>query len=571
MTYNLKSVDLPVLTGRPLTIFAAALDNRLTRGLLMPKLLGDAGVFELRAHHIEEAPVGSPLYPVPPAAQAAAQSGDGRPDYRKLAHDAGQRMIPAGIKFTTIRDYADAYRTKIITPTTVAERLWAAIEASDEGERPLRTFIARDKADLMAQAKASTERYQQGNPISIFDGVPIAIKDELDQTPYPTTVGTKFLGTAPATEDATAVARLRATGALLIGKANMHEIGIYPNSHNVHHGTVRNPYNRDYDAGGSSSGPAAAVTIGFCPVALGADGGGSIRVPAALCGVVGLKPTYGRVSEHGAAPLDWSIAHIGPIGASVEDVALTYAVIAGVDDKDPNTRHQPPAAISEWLFPWMDDETVGTVRIGIYREWFNHAAPEIVAANEAMVQKLADYGAEIKEIDIPELNEMRIAHAVAILSEMAASMEQHADHWHDFAAPTRINLAFGQSLSSYDYVQSQRMRARAMAIFARIFEDVDVIVTPATAVTAPIIPPASSSAGLSDLKTATELMRYMIPGNLAGLPAITFPVGYADDGLPISMQVIGRPWQEDTLLRVAHAVENMMERKLPLGYFDIMG
>jgi len=569
MTYNLQSVDLPVLTGRPLSIFAAALTNPLTRPLIMPGLLRDAGVFDLRAHHIDDAPIGSPIYPA--ARPAQASEDDGRPDYHKLAHNAGQRMIPDGINFTTIRDYAEAYRAQTITPTEVAEQLWAAIETSDEGKRPLRAFIARDKANLMAQAMASTERHQQGKRISIFDGVPIAIKDELDQTPYPTTVGTKFLGTAPATEDATAVARLRAAGALLIGKANMHEIGIYPNGHNVHHGTVRNPYDPDRESGGSSSGPAAAVAAGFCPVALGADGGGSIRVPAALCGVVGLKPTYGRVSEHGAAPLDWSVAHIGPIGASVEDVALTYAVIAGVDDKDPNTSHQPPAAISDWLFPWMDDDTVGTVRIGIYKEWFNHADPEIVAANETMVQKLADYGAEIKEIEIPELNEMRIAHAVAILSEMAASMKRHDAHWKEFAAPTRVNLAFGQALTSYDYVQSQRMRARAMAIFARIFEDVDVIVSPATAVIAPIIPPASHSAGLSDLNTATELMRYMIPGNLAGLPAITFPVGYTDAGLPISMQAMGRPWEEDMLLRVAHAAENLMKRKLPLGYFDIIG
>jgi len=567
-SYNLQSVDLPVLTGRPLTIFAAALNNRVTRGLLMPGLLRDAGVFDLRAHHIDDAPVGSPLHPVPPAEQAGK---DGNPDYHKLTHDAGQRMIPDGIQFTTIRDYADAYRAKTTTPAQVAEKLWAAIDESDEGKRPLRAFIARDKADLMAQAAASTKRHQQGNPISIFDGVPIAIKDELNQTPYPTTVGTAFLGTAPAMEDATAVARLRAAGALLIGKANMHEIGINPNGHNVHHGTVRNPYDLDRESGGSSSGPAASVAAGFCPVAIGADGGGSIRVPAALCGVVGLKPTYGRVSEHGAAPLDWSIAHIGPIGASVEDVALTYAVIAGVDDKDPNTAHQPPAAINEWLFPWMDDETVGTVRIGVYKEWFNHADPEIVAANEAMVQKLADYGAKIVEIDIPELNEMRIAHAVAILSEMAASMKRHDAHWGEFAAPTRINLAFGQALSSYDYVQSQRMRARAMAIFARLFEQVDVIVTPATAVIAPIIPPASDSAGLSDLSTATELMRYMIPGNLAGLPAITFPVGYTDAGLPISMQAMGRPWAEDTLLRVAHAVENLMERELPVNYVKMIG
>ncbi len=565
MTYNLQSADLPVLTGRPLTLFAAALNNRVTRKLLMPGLLRDAGVLDLRACHIEEDPVGNPLYPVADPAEEIAV------DYHQLVHKTGQRMIPEGIKFTTARDYADAYGMRETTPEEVAERIWAAIEESDKGERPLRAFISRNKEDLMAQARASTERHKRRERISILDGVPIAIKDELDQTPYPTSVGTAFLGREPVKVDATAVARLRAAGALLIGKANMHEIGINPTAQNVHHGTVRNPYNYDHDAGGSSSGPAAAVAAGFCPIALGADGGGSIRVPAALCGVVGLKPTYGRVSEYGAAPLDWSVAHIGPIGASVEDIVLSYAIIAGRDAKDPNTHHQPALTINDWLYPWLDEKTVGAMRFGVYREWFNHADPEIVAGNEAMLQKMADYGAEIVEIEIPELNEMRIAHSIAILSEMAASMKRHEAHWDEFSAPTRINLLFGQALSSYDYVQSQRMRARAMKIFDRVFQDVDVIITPTTPIAAPSISPASYSDGISDLNTTVELMRYMIPGNLAGLPAITFPVGYTAVGLPISMQAIGKPWAEDTLLRVAHAAEILMERVRPSGYIDMMG
>ena len=148
--------------------------------------------------------------------------------------------------------------------------------------------------------RAATARIRAGSPLSIFDGVPVAIKDEVDQTPYPTTVGTTFLGRAPAAQDATAVARLRAAGALLIGKANMHEIGINPNGCNAHYGPARNPYDPTRDSGGSSSGPAVAVAAGLCPVSLGADGGGSIRIPASLCGLVGLKPTFGRVSEFGA-------------------------------------------------------------------------------------------------------------------------------------------------------------------------------------------------------------------------------------------------------------------------------
>ena len=175
-------------------------------------------------------------------------------------------------------------------------------------------MIAVNRDDVMKQAREATQRIKAGKPLSIFDGVPVAVKDELDMVPYPTTVGTSFLGKSPAKEDATVVARMRAAGALLVGKTNMHEIGINVTGLNPHHGTTRNPYNTDHFTGGSSSGSATAVAAGLVPVAIGADGGGSIRIPASFCGVFGLKPTFGRVSEHGAAPLCWSVAHRRTVG-----------------------------------------------------------------------------------------------------------------------------------------------------------------------------------------------------------------------------------------------------------------
>lgn len=165
--------------------------------------------------------------------------------------------------------------------------------------------------------------------------------------PYPTPAGTCFLGNGPAQTDSTVVARLRSAGAILIGQTNMHEIGILPDSVNPHHGAVRNPYNSQHEAGGSSSGSAAAVAVGLCPAGIGADGGGSIRVPAAFCGVVGLMPTFGRVSEFGAVPLCPSVGHLGPIAATAEDAPLVYAVIAGRDMADPNTHAQPPVRFSD--------------------------------------------------------------------------------------------------------------------------------------------------------------------------------------------------------------------------------
>ena len=215
----------------------------------------------------------------------------------------------------------------------VADRLIDGIRQKDTGDDCLGWFIAWS-ADDIRQAEASAQRFREGRPLSVFDGVPVAVKDELDQVPFPTTGGTSFLGREPARHDSEVVARLRAAGALLIGKTNMHEVGINPIGLNPHHGATRNPWNPARLTGGSSSGSAAVVAAGLSPVAIGADGGGFIWIPAALCGVVGRKATWTRISEHGVLPLCWTAGHdVGPIGATVRDVASAYAVIAGPDPR----------------------------------------------------------------------------------------------------------------------------------------------------------------------------------------------------------------------------------------------
>ncbi|MCK5197858.1 MAG: amidase, partial [Spirochaetales bacterium] len=213
--------------------------------------------------------------------------------------------------FPGIDDYASLYRKKKITPLEVAEKLLEIIY-DDEGADPLNAIIKLDREDFLGQAADSAERLKAGKPRSLLEGVPIAVKDEIDALPYSTNVGTSFLGQSAAAADAEVVRRLREAGALILGKANMHEIGIGVTGINPHFDSTRNPHNPECYTGGSSSGSAAAVAAGYCPAAIGADGGGSIRIPASLCGVTGLKPTFGRVSERGAAPLCWSVAHIGP-------------------------------------------------------------------------------------------------------------------------------------------------------------------------------------------------------------------------------------------------------------------
>ncbi|HNS39044.1 MAG TPA: amidase [Promineifilum sp.] len=559
-TYNLSSLDLPKLNGRTLRLFASSLDNGMIRSVLIGQLLKQGGITGLRKKRFTDSPTFYPL---------AIDEAEALRDTTPADWDALQEQVaalPNREPLTSSADYARAYRDRTADPEDVAEAILAAIADSDQGQRPLRAFRATDRADLLTMARASAERLKAGRPLSLLDGVPVAVKDEVNQVPYGTTGGTRFLGRDPAPEDATVVARLRAAGAMLIGKTNMHEIGINPDGFNQHYGTIRNPYSLTSHPGGSSGGSAAAVAAGFCPVAIGADGGGSIRIPAALTGMVGLKATFGRVSEFGAVPLTWSMGHLGPIGATVSDVALTYACIAGPDEHDPLSRYQPPVDLGQWT-----NIDLHGVRLGIFRPWFEHADPAIVEDCWLLVQQLTEMGATIHDIVIPELDEIRVAQAGTILAEMANNIASlHAEHWSELSPSTRVNLTLGKALTASDYLQGQRVRTRAIEHFRRAFQQVDVILTPATAVTAPAIPDGGEHDGWSDLSTVTELMRFAMPGNLTGLPAIAFPVGYDSHGLPTSMQAMGRPWEEGLLLRVAFAAEQVAPRRRPPVFYDIL-
>ena len=552
--YDLKSINLPKLVGKPLQFFAGFLENRLGQVVAIPQLLKDGGIIGFRKQQFDEPPTYLPLVQPPHV------------DSTDTQENIAYRLDPTTAEwpFHTAADYVMAYQSGQTTPLAVAHAFLQAVKQLDGGERPLNAFISINEQDLLAQAQASTKRYQSGKMLSPLDGVPIAIKDELDMVPYPTTVGTSFWGSQPAQNDSTAVSRLREKGALLLGKTNMYEIGISPEGFNAHYGAVRNPFNLDHDSGGSSSGSAAAVAAGLCPIALGADGGGSIRVPAAHCGLVGLKATYGRISGYGAAPLDWSVAHTGPIGQSVSDVALAYHTIAGPDPNDENTLNQPAVKLGD-----LTKTDLSHLKIGVYPDWFNHAAPEIVSACQGMLNAYEKAGALIQEIEIPQLDNMRIAHVISILSEMATSMENIKAEKRAFGAPTRVNLTLGRAITATDYVHAQRMRTRALNIFKSIFSEVDLVATPTTAVTAPSIPTNSGAIGWNDLGTVTELMRFVFVGNLIGCPAISFPVGYDSDGLPIGMQMMANHWQEHKLFKTAVFAEQIVERKRPSVWVDL--
>lgn len=555
-TYDLASVDAPRLTGLSLRLVVALLENRVSRWLIAPLLTRNVGVRELRAAEIEEAPT---LLPLHPCATDPAAPAEG-PEKVPLA----ARRAP-GFRYRGVRDYQRAYGMGIVTPEQIAERVLAGIDAADGLPKPLRAFIACNRDDVLSQARDATRRHKEGRALGPLDGVPVAVKDEIDMVPYPTTAGTRFLGSSEAQRDSTVVARLRSAGALLIGKTNMHEIGILPNGLNPHYGPVRNPYNGAHEAGGSSSGSAAAVAAGLCPAAIGADGGGSIRIPAAYCGVVGLKPTFGRVSESGAVPLAWSVAHLGPIAATAEDAALLYDAISGPDPLDSNAQRQPPVQVGGY------DGNLRGVRIGIYRDWLSDAASDIVAACEQLLEQFVRLGAELVEVVIPDLRLIAVAHGLTIHTEMEANMNRHdRQHRRDFSLSTRLMLANVRTMRSSDYVQAQRIRTRAMDHFRSALTGADVIATPATPITAPEISQRAAADGEANIRQVVEAMRFVNPANLTGLPAISVPAGYDRRGLPVGLQLIGRPWDESTLFRLAYAADDIVARQKPSTYFDLL-
>lgn len=556
LDYELESFGFPPLRGWRLHRLVWLLESRW-RFLFAAALLRRTGVVRLRRQPFSEPPTFLPIHSVDNAAPAGAAIPPSKWSKETAGHEAGFR-------FPSITDFARAYANGCVSPEDVAKAVISSIQASQKMSPALNAFLPIQVEDVLRQARESTQRFQAGNPRSPLEGVPVAIKDELDMVPYPTRGGTSFLGSAPALADATVVARLRAAGALLVGKTVMHEIGIGVTGLNLHHGTARNPYAPGHYTGGSSGGSAAAVAAGICPVALGADGGGSIRIPSAFCGLTGLKPTYGRISESGALPLCWSVAHIGPMAANVSDAVLAYAVIAGPDPKDPSTFHQPIPTVAGWNTPDLNGLT-----LGIYPEWFHHADSEVVSVCEGLLHQFEQRGARLQKIVIPDLEAARVAHAVTISSEMAQAVE-YPRHTLDHGWDVRLNLAVTHHLTARDYIQAQRVRTRLLGHFRKVLQEVDAIVTPSTAIPAPPIRAEALRRGESDLATLTEVMRFTTPANLTGLPAVSFPAGYSRDGLPIGMQAIGRPWEESLLFRVSRNAESIVERKPPQINFEVL-
>ncbi|KAK1299811.1 Fatty acid amide hydrolase [Acorus calamus] len=433
-------------------------------------------------------------------------------------------------------------------------------------------FIDYNVEDILRQATVSTLRYKEGKPISVLDGVLIAVKDEIDCMPYPTTGGTKWLHKCrPYPGDACCVKQLRSCGAILVGKTNMHELGVGTTGINPNYGAARNPYDRNRVCGGSSSGSAAVVGAGLCPVTLGVDGGGSVRMPAALCGVVGFKPTFGRLSHSGVLPLNWTVGMLGVLSGTVEDALIIYAAISGHMSPNQTTNLLPSIC-----FPVLKStNSISNIKMAKYNKWFNDCNDDIrISCNQALDQLNKHYGWKTVGVTLPEIEEMRLAHYSTIASECSDSLSSLLEKTNpsEQGWEARLALRVYSSFTSREYLNAQRLRSRQMYFHKEIFKKADVIVTPTTGVTAYPIRNDAVKYGELDYINGAAMVRFQIAGNFLGLPAITVKVGYDKQGMPIGLQFIGRPWSEATLLHLAYALEGLCSKnyKKPQIYFDLL-
>ena len=379
-------------------------------------------------------------------------------------------------------------------------------------------------------------------------GIPFALKDLYDTAGIRTTSGSRVDIDRVPSEDATTTSRLKEAGGILLGKLAMHEFALGGPDWTTPFEPACNPWNLDHITGGSSSGSGSAVASGQAMGALGSCTGGSIRGPASLCGIVGLKPTYGRVSRFGVVTLSWSQDHAGPMTRTVEDTAYMLQAIAGHDPRDPTSSKAPVPDYSHSL-----REDIRGVRIGLPRHYFFADEPgvnqEVVARVEQAVVALEGLGAHVEEVTIPSLDYVRAANSVIMVSEAFAYHEPNLKtRPQEFGQIVRGRFRIGGLLSASDYLQAQRVRTWARRDFAQVMKTVDFLVTPT------MTQPAAAFEGFDPMST-TRGKSFTAPFNVTGLPAISVPCGFTESGLPIGMQIAGKPFDEPGVIQAAYTYQ----------------
>lgn len=410
---------------------------------------------------------------------------------------------------------------------------------------PLERSIGKETKQFQVQWEFASG---QRTPLAMtLKNIPIAVKDLYETAGVRTTAGSLFFKDYVPTQDAVAVSKLKAAGAAIVGKTNTHEIALGVTSINPHYGSPRNPWDMSRITGGSSGGSAAAVATGMCMAALGSDTGGSIRIPASLCGVVGLKPTFGRISLRGVFPLSWNLDHAGPMTRSVRDAALLLQLLAGYDEQDPSCANAPvddylsqiEAGVKGWRIALAAGDFVGV------------SDAEVLGAVREAARCFEGLGAIVEEVDSSWLYEAAVANGQMVQADGAAvHRERLQSNPELFGADVRQRLEAGRDLPSGAYILARRKQAEARRRSELFFSQYDALLLPSTPIPALPIDDIENSAS-----QAPALTRFTAPFNLTGFPALSVPCGFTSLGLPVGLQIVCGPWQEANLLRAGFAFE----------------
>ena len=443
----------------------------------------------------------------------------------------------------SIVEVAGRLKRKEVSPVEITQQCLNRIEALNP---KLNAFITVMGESAIAEAKAAEAELLRGEWRGPLHGVPIALKDLIDVAGVRTTAASAVYKDRVASADAEVVRKLRQAGAVIIGKNNLHEFAYGGSSMISYFGEPRNPWDAGHITGGSSGGSAAAVVAGMAYAATGTDTAGSIREPGALCGCVGLKPTYGRVSSRGIIPLSPSLDHIGPIASSVEDAAIVLQAIAGYDAADITTFNVP---VADYVSATREDAKA--LRVGVPREYFfEDLDPEVASAMEHALDGIKTLVKEVKEVklDVPTDRKLQSAESYALHAERLGTNPEL------YFPETVRRIRSGEQVSAAEYIEKRRELDEERRKIRGVFADVDLLVTPTTPIPAPAI--AELKANPDNLRPAElKLLRNTRPFNVWGLPGISVPCGFTEGGLPIGLQIVGLHWREDLVLRLAGQYE----------------
>lgn len=464
------------------------------------------------------------------------------------------------LSFLSLADLSRLIRERQVSPVAVVRATLERI-ASLDGTLGAYLTVTGDAA--MAAAQEAEREIGERRYRGPLHGVPISLKDIIYVRGIRNTGGSRVMADFVPDYDATVTERLQAAGAIVVGKAQLYEFAFGPRT-TYHFGPTRNPWDLNRVTTGSSSGGAAGVSASLCHASLGTDTGGSIRGPASACGVVGLKPTYGIVSRYGVTPLSWSMDNVGPITRTVMDCALVMNAIAGHDPRDPASLNVPVPDYTATL----DGEARG-LRIGISSDFFfDGLNPEFEAATRRAMEVLQSAGATIHEIPFPSMEHAQTAHSVILLAEAASVHEERIRSSASlFGSNARTRTELGSFLLATDYLRAQRVRAVFQREFAEAMRGIDLLLTPCSPG-----PPHrfDESPPSADGKEAARAAanRFRRPFNLVGAPAISVPCGFTAQGIPVGLQLVGRPLEDQLVLKAAHAYEQLTEwhkRRPPVG------